>query len=84
MLSRYSQFSFTKIVKALNPGFNIYNILEERPKVLLKMFFIDADRVTLPRRPEGIIFEYIFTMHFYIVVFSILTIGKHTDMEVNM
>ena len=84
LLRRYSQFSFTKILKALNPGFNIYNILEERPKVLLKMFFIDADRVTLPRRPEGVIFEYTFKIHFYILVFSILTIGKHVDVEVDM
>ena len=27
-------------------------ILEERPKILLKMFLIDVDRVTLPRRPQ--------------------------------
>ena len=40
LLRLYSQFSFTKILKALHKGFNIYNILEERPKVLLKMFLI--------------------------------------------
>ena len=38
----------------------IYSILEERPKALLKMFLIDIDRLTLPRRPQDVIFEYIF------------------------
>ena len=40
-------------------GYNIYNILEESPKALLKMFLIDVDRVTLPRRPQDGIFEHI-------------------------
>ena len=41
-------------------GLNIYSILEERPKALLKMFFIDVDRLTFPRRSQDVIFEYIF------------------------
>ena len=53
-------------------------------EALLKMFLIDAHRLTLPRRPQGVIFEHIFKMHFYIVVFLILSISKHLDMEVNM
>ena len=60
LLRLYSQFSFTKILKALHTGFNIYNILEERPKALLKMFLIDVDRLTLPARPQDVIFEHIF------------------------
>ena len=57
LLRLYSQFSWTKI---LNAGLNIYSILEERPKALLKMFLIDVDRPTLPRRPQDVIFEQIF------------------------
>ena len=38
----------------------IYSILERRPKVLLKMFLINADRLTLPRRPQHVIFEQVF------------------------
>ena len=60
LLHLYSQFSFTKILKALRTGLNIYSILEERPKALLKMFLIDVDRLTLPRRPQDVIFEHIF------------------------
>ena len=60
LLRLYSQFSFTKILKALHTGFNIYNILDERPMVLLKMFLIDVDRPTLPRRHQDVIFEHIF------------------------
>ena len=60
LLRLYSQFSFTKILKALHTGLNIYSILEERPKALLKMFLIDDDRLTLPRRSEDVIFEHIF------------------------
>ena len=41
-------------------GLDIYNILEENCKALLNMFVIDVDRVTLPRRPQDVIFEYIF------------------------
>ena len=44
----------------ITTGLNIYNILEERPKVLLKMFLIDVDRLTLLRRSQNVIFEYIF------------------------
>ena len=36
LLRLYSKFSFTKILKALHAGLNIYSILEERPKTLLK------------------------------------------------
>ena len=60
LLRLYSQFSFTKILKALRTDFNIYSILEERPKAFLKMFLIDVDRRKLPRRPQDIIFEHIF------------------------
>ena len=38
-------------------GLNIYSILEEQPKALLKMFLIDVDRLAFPRRPQGVIFE---------------------------
>ena len=41
-------------------GLNIYNILEECRKALLKMFLIDVDRLTLPRSPQDVTFEYIF------------------------
>ena len=40
------------------------------------MFHIDVDRLTLPRRPQGVIFEHIFKN-----VSLILTIGKHIDMR---
>ena len=57
LLRLYSQLSFTKILKALHTGFNIYNVLEERLKAFLKNFSIDVDRLTLPRRPQDVIFE---------------------------
>ena len=60
LLRLYSQFSFTKVLKASHTGFNIYNILEERPKALLKMFLIEVDRLTLPRCPQDVIFEHVF------------------------
>ena len=60
LLRLYSQFSFTKILKTLHTGFNIYSILEVRPKAFLKMFLIDVDRLTLPRRSQDVIFEHIF------------------------
>ena len=60
LLRLYSQFSLNKILKALHTGSNIYNILEERPKTLLKMLLINVDRLTLPRRPQDVIFEHIF------------------------
>ena len=60
LLRLYSQFSFTKILKALHTGFNIYNILEERPKALLKMFLIEVDRLMLPKRRQDVSFEHIF------------------------
>ena len=63
---------------------NNYSILEERRKALLKMFLIDVDRLTLPRRPQDVIktsfASIFFKIHFYVVVFSILTIGRHRDM----
>ena len=37
----------------------VYNIFEERPKALLKMFLFDVDRLTLLRPPQDIIFEHI-------------------------
>ena len=60
LLRLYSQFPFTKVLKALHAGFNIYNISEERPKAPLKMFLIDYDRLTLPRRHQDVIFEHIY------------------------
>ena len=55
----------------ITTGLNIYHILEERPKALLKMFLIDVDRLTLPRRSQDVIFEYIFKNAFlYLVVFQ--------------
>ena len=39
LLRLYSQYSFNKILKALHTGLNIYIILEESSKALLKMFF---------------------------------------------
>ena len=50
----------------------------------LKRYLIDVDILTLPRRPQDVIFDHIFKNAFYIVVFSILTIGRHIDMQVNM
>ena len=35
---------------------NIYSILKERPKTLLKMFLIDVNRLKLTRRPHDVIF----------------------------
>ena len=58
LLHLHCQFSSTKILKALHTGLNIYSILEERPKATPKMFLIDADRLTLLRRPEDIIFKH--------------------------
>ena len=43
-------------------GLNIYSILEERPKALLKIILIDVDRLMLPRRPEKLIFEHILSI----------------------
>ena len=43
-----------------NTGLNMHNILEGRPKALRKMFLVDVDRLTLPRRPKDVIFGYIF------------------------
>ena len=60
LLRLYSQFSFSKIIKALHTGFNVYIILEENPKAFLKMSLIDVDRLTLPRRPQEVIFEHNF------------------------
>ena len=66
-------------------GFNIFSILKERFKALLKVFLIDFDSLTLQRRPQKVIFEHIFLkIRFYIVGFSILTISRHIDMQVNM
>ena len=59
LLRLYSQLPSTKILKAQSTGFNIYSILEERPKAFLNMFLIDVDRLTLPRRPQDVIFEHI-------------------------
>ena len=41
------QIQNTKITTVLYT----YNILENRPKAFLKIFVIDDDRLTLPRRP---------------------------------
>ena len=38
----------------------MHNILEGRPKALRKMFLVDVDRLTLPRRPKDVIFGYVF------------------------
>ena len=60
---------------------NIFSILKERFKALLKIFLIDFDSLTLQRRPQKVIFEHIFLkIRFYIVGFSKLTIGRHIDM----
>ena len=80
VLHLHCQFSFTKILKALHTGLNIYSILEERPKLLLKMFLIDADRLTLLRCPKDIILKHK-SKHLF---FSILTTDNHIDMQVNM
>ena len=60
LLRLYSQFLFTKILKALHRTFNIYNILEKHPMALLKVFLIAIDRLTLLKRPQDVIFK-----HFY-------------------
>ena len=44
----------------ITTGFNIHVILEERPKILLKIFFVDVDRLTLPGCPQDVILEHIF------------------------
>ena len=46
-------------------GYNIYSILEKRPKTLLKVFLINVNRLTLPILLQDVI-----------VVFSILNIHK--------
>ena len=51
LLRLYSQFSFTKNINSTTVLY-IYNILEERPKALLKVFLIDVDGVTLPRHTQ--------------------------------
>ena len=62
-------------------GFNIFSILKERFKALLKIFVIGFDSLTLQRRPQKVIFEHIcLKIRFYIVGFSIWTIGRHIDM----
>ena len=38
----------------------MYSIFEQRPEDLLKMFIIDVDKRTLPRRPQNIISEHFF------------------------
>ena len=60
LLSLYSQFLFSKILKALHTGLSIYSILEQHLKALLKMLLIDVDRLTLPRRSQDVFFEHIF------------------------
>ena len=46
--------------------------MEERPKALLKMFFIDIDRLMLSRRPQDVISEHIFKNAFlYCCFFNI-------------
>ena len=73
----YSQFSFTKSIA----GNNIHSVLEECLKAILKMFLIDVNRLTLPKRLQDVIFcAYFSKCKFYIVVFSILTIGRHINM----
>ena len=52
LLRLYSQFSFTKILKALKL-FYVCKILEQSPKALLKIFLIDIDRLESPRRPQS-------------------------------
>ena len=39
---------------------NVYSILKELPKALLKMFLTGVDRLTLPTRPQDVVFEDIF------------------------
>ena len=41
-------------------GLDIYSLLEESVEVLLKMFLINVDKLTLPRRPQDVIFKNIF------------------------
>ena len=58
--------------------------IQKRPKALLKFFIIEVDRLTLPKRPQDVILSRFFKMLSYIVVFSILTIGKHINIQVNI
>ena len=58
----------------------VYCILEVRPKAHVKLCLIDVDRLKLLKRPQDVISNIFFKMHFCIVVFSILTIGRHIDM----
>ena len=60
MLGLYSQFSFYKMLKALQVLIFTYSILEKRPKALLTMFLIDVDRLMLPRPLQDVIFKHIF------------------------
>ena len=72
MLGLYSQFSFYKMLKALQVLIFTYSILEKRPKALLTMFLIDVDRLTLPRPLQDVIFKHIFKNQFlYRCVFNI-------------
>ena len=41
-------------------GVNIYGILKEVPKALLKMFLTDVDRLMLPKSRWDVVFEDIF------------------------
>ena len=41
-------------------GLDIYSLLEESVEVLLKMFLINVDKLTLPRRPQNVIFKNMF------------------------
>ena len=62
-------------------GNNIHSVLEECLKAILKMFLNDVNRLTLPKRLQDVIFcAYFSKCKFYIVVFSILTIGRHINM----
>ena len=45
-------------------GVNIYSILEERSKALLKMCLIEVDRDVLTRRHQDVIFDHIFSNTF--------------------
>ena len=78
-----SVFNFHQNTKSTTV-LSIYRILEKCPKAFLIMFRIDVNRLTLPRHPQGIIFEHIFKNAFPYLIFSILTTGKHIDMYVNM
>ena len=78
LLRLYSQFSFTKILKALHAGLNIYSILEESPRALLKAFLIDVERLTLLRRFQDVIFEHIFSNIFLYRYFFNISSGKQS------